>query len=291
MPPRAWRENPNSCAQDNTENGIAEESTVQFPSRCGFGADAFRLSDVSEYLAPDGNRYRVERVAPSSTTRERHTSQSVSDSPSPASAQSVADRRRFAQVPHDPTPPITSPIRRHAHHNFARISASEVENDGAPKEAFALPTRVRSGPEFLGSDFDNTSSIDPFRQIHRPPTRQMWEGLELDSPKLDLSPEYQQILSPNRRERLNPGLNGSTTSTSVHVQTQSNLSIPHSVANGIDLRTPVLVVNSEASTTSGESLILESETLGETLILESYVPRRQGALNEANHFIVTSLYL
>ena len=97
-----------------------------------------------------------------------------------------------------------------------------------------------------------------------------WDNLESQGPSLELSPVVSKapIMVP-REHRFTHPVAGASSPLSITGNTQSQVSIPNSISNGIDLRTPIVVQKSTPSTISADSLPIETETPGERMLLET----------------------
>lgn len=242
--------------------------------------ESFRYADVSVYVDRDGSRYRIERLPAQceTTTEQQLPLSSSSDLVSRGKESRVAYTDRYIEGPNAKTVPAQGqlPQRRLRSdqpplqlETFRKSSAHSREHGDTLSRSFrdAAP---RDGSRHQARESGGDYSMDGSNSYLENADYSTWKDSESEGPNLQLSPAYNETYpSFPRDHRLGRSDLSSASPLSIIGNSQSQVNIPHSVLNGIDLRTPIVLPRSPPSTTSGESLPIETETPGERMLLET----------------------
>ena len=273
-----------SRLSEESRQNFASDSLVDHLRDRGLETESFRFADVSVYIDSDGNRYRIERLEPPGRiTHNQPLSIPISTPASEASLDTrrVTDRTRFAAALSDPFPSTPHELPGRTRHDVAPpphrndncrpfVDGSATSHASSRRPRLALSSTNVDLRHHQDSGMHSNHGIAQIARVPGSPRHPLWQNLERDAPSLDLSPKYPEARSPfarDHRTALSPA--SSTSPVSVTGASQSHISIPHTMCNGIDLRTPIVVLNSETSTISGDSLTIETETPGERLLLDT----------------------
>ncbi|KAH7067158.1 hypothetical protein FB567DRAFT_599516 [Paraphoma chrysanthemicola] len=285
-----------------SQQGHNVESFVDRLRRQEPAIENFRFADVSVYVDGDGSRYRIERLpaSPPSTTVQPTPLHSVSDLGSSQERQPTEHRGHYVDQSNEnrlfvPSPstlripryhqPLLQPetVRRRS---VARREDSDTYSRSFREVPHPTPWDVRYGQIGDRADgryiHDTNGNLETFQQ----PT---WKGLENGVPSLELSPVHSESQTSFPRDHRLANTSTSTLLPSTiagNTLSYATCSIPNYVSNGIDLRTPVALSRSTASTTSGESVPIETERPGERMLFETNVALAMSSMAE---FVTSSI--
>lgn len=284
MHSRGLQPDRNSQQSENSQQRLGADSFVDRLRDQGPEVESFRFADVSVYVDRDGSRYRIERLpAPSQSTTEQPTPLPPSvDLGSSPERRRTAYRDRHVEDSNGNSRLVPSqlPLRGPRidqqsiqPETVRRKSADSREDSDTPPRSFGeapvpTPRDVRYHQTGERGDGRCMDGIDSTLEKSTYPS---WKDLESEGPNLELSPVH--LTAPPllpRDHRLANTAASVSSPFSIIGNSQSHVSIPYSVSNGIDLRTPIVLPNSTPSTTSGDSLPVETETPGEKMLLETY---------------------
>lgn len=245
--------------------------------------ESFRFADVSVYVDHDGSRYRIERLpAPSQSTTEQPTPLRASpDLASSSERRRTAYRNRNVEDSNRTSPLAPSQLPLHRPRNDQQLLQSETvrkrsadgrEDSDISSRSFGeapLPNPRDIRHRQRGEQGDGRYTDETYSTLENsryPP----WKDLESEGPSLELSPVHLEAPpSFSRDHRLAHTATSASSPFSIIGNSQSHVSIPHSVSNGFDLRTPIVLPKSTPSTTSEDSLPIETETPGDRMLLET----------------------
>jgi hypothetical protein len=272
--------NASSRLSEESQQSSAPESFIDHLRDRGLQTESLQFADVSVYIDPNGNRYRIQRLEPSAQSTQPRTLLTPTSTPSrdpSADIRCITDEDRFAAGLTDPFPSPTLQLQRDVtlpphirvrRRPLADSSIASNTSDGHLRVA-QLPTcedlrcHPGSDKQFNLDAGQNTSRIGT-------PRHQLWQSFGNDAPISNFPPRYPEIGPYFARDhRMSFSQASATSPTSVSGATQSNFNIPNIMSNGFDLRTPVVVHHSETSTMSEESIPVETETPGERLLLDT----------------------
>lgn len=277
MQSRGSQPDRNSRQSDDLQQIPRDDSFVNRLRDRGPEVESFRYADVSVYIDQDGSRYRIERL-PAEQPAPLPSSAGLASSPQ---RRYTSDKDRHVEGLDGNSLPVPQSLLLRSLNDQQSLQSEAVRRRSADsredrdissrqfKEVLAPPSRnVRYGQR---GDQDDVYSLDRSVNSSENPRHPPWQDLESEGPSLELSPVHREALSSFPRDhRLAHNVASASSPVSIISNSQSHVNIPHYVSNGFDLRTPIVLTKSTPSTTSGDSMPIETETPGERMLLEAY---------------------